>query len=190
MKSESITLLAAISLLTVSHGESLQRPPMRKAPSNEELLLRLKQSNVQMATMAKSKPLSSAVDPSVTQPPQDFMSASEILCFNGGLTFVPKRAVLGFPKNLADRLKAKPGSSVQSWPTFYAANRAWITTVEVTKLQAQGRQALSEDDARHITKSGKMVVVATLLGNPVSVNPILIPEPPATLSTLTPAKQP
>ena len=40
------------------------------------------------------------------QPAEGHRSAdSDILCFNGMATLVPKRAVLHIPKNFADRLK-------------------------------------------------------------------------------------
>jgi hypothetical protein len=185
MKSHSIVLLAAVSLAVTSHGEGLQRPPMRKAPTNEELILQLRQNEKEMAAAPKSRSLSTTVDPSVTYQPKDFISSSEILCYNGALTFVPKRAVLQFPKNLADRLKAQPGARVQNWPAFYAANRGWITTVEVSKIQAQGRQPLSEETAVHITKCGKLVV-ATFQGNPISVHPVPATDVPATAAANTP----
>lgn len=179
MNSQSILLLTVISLVAISNGENLGRPPMRKAPTNEELVLRLRQSEKEMAEMKESRTLSSTADPTVTHQPADFISSSQILCYNGALTFVPKLAVLQFPKNYEDRLKAQPKARIQNWQDFYAANIGWITTVEVSKIQAQGRQALSEDTSVHISKCGKLVV-ATFNGHPISVHPVPTPKPVTT----------
>lgn len=189
MNSKSILLFTTISLVAVSNGEKLDRPPMRKAPTNEELVLKLRHSEMEMAERKETRPLSTTDDLSVTHQPQDFISSSKILCYNGALTFVPKLAVLQFPQNLADRLKAQPGVRVQNWQDFYAANRGWITTVEVSKIQAQGRQALDENTAEHIVKCGKLVV-ATFNGNPISVNPVPEPKPPVTVSNSTTTQKP
>lgn len=113
--------------------------------------------------------------------PQDLISRSEILCFNGFVTLVPKRAVLQFPKNLAERLKAQPGAKIKSWSDFYAANRGWITTVEVSRIQAEGKQPLSKETSLQMVKSGNLIV-ATYNGNPISVLPLKVPEPPPAVS--------
>lgn len=182
MKTTSIAILALVSLITVSQGQDsaapLDRPPMRKAPTNEELIVQLRTSQQEMAVAAASKPASSTVDTRANQPPPDLFDTSDILCYNGAFTLVPKTAVLQFPKNLADRLKVQPGAKVQSWLDFYTANRNWITTVEVTKSQAAGAQALSEQTTEHMTKCGKLVV-ATFRGNPVSLHPVPRPAPEA-----------
>lgn len=180
MKTTSTTILVLVSLLTLSQGQdataSLDRPPMRKAPTNEELIVQLRASEQEMALATASKPASSTVDTRSSGPAPDLFDTSDILCYNGAFTLVPKTAVLQFPKNLADRLKVQPGAKVVSWLDFYSANRNWITTVEVTKSQAAGAQPLSEQTADHMAKCGKLVV-ATFEGNPVSLHPV--PRPPA-----------
>ncbi len=162
---------------------------MGKAPTNEELILRLRQIEKEKAEMKESRPLSTTVDPSVTHQPQDFISSSQIVCYNGALTFVPKLAVLQIPQNLGDRLKAQPGVRIQNWPEFYAANRSWINTVEVSKVQAMGREPLDKDTAVHISKCGKLVV-ATFHGNPISVNPVPAPKIPVTVSNSPTTQKP
>lgn len=147
---------------------------MRKAATNEELIVQLRKSEQEMLEATKAKPLSTPVDQRPQEVP-DLISRSEILCYNGALTLVPKRAVLEFPKNLADRLKPQPGARVQNWSEFYAANIGWITVVEVSKLQAQGKEPFSEQTASHISKCGKLVV-ATFGGNPIAVLAPQIPE--------------
>lgn len=183
MKTTSTAILALVSLITVSHGQdatAVDRPPMRKAATNEELIVKLRKSEQEMAALSASKPTSSPIDTRANQPAPDLFDTSDILCYNGAFTLVPKTAVLQFPKNLADRLKVQPGAKIQTWLDFYTANRNWITTVEVTKSQAAGAQALSEQTTEHIAKCGKLVV-ATFRGNPVSLHPVpppAVPEAP------------
>ncbi|MES2438422.1 MAG: hypothetical protein V4584_05130 [Verrucomicrobiota bacterium] len=179
VRSGSAVLIASVSigLVPLSHGESAARPPMREAPTNEQLVLRLRQAEQQNSTKIENP--SSAQDPSVTNRPQDLISRSEILCYNGILTLVPKRSVIQFPKNLADRLKPQPGAQIKTWADFYAANRGWITTIEVSLIQAQGKQPLSKETSTQMVKSGNLIV-ATFRGNPISVLPLEVPELPAT----------
>ena len=87
---------------------------------------------------------------------------------------MPKRALLGIPKNLADRLKFQPGSQIKSWADFYAQNRGWITTVEVSRIQAEGNKPMSEEFYKNIGKSTNLVV-ATYQGGPISVLPLKVP---------------
>ncbi len=118
-------------------------------------------------------------DPSKVNQPLDLISQSDIICFNGIATLVPKRAILHIPKNVADRLKFQPGSKIQSWESFYALNRGWITTVEVSRIQAEGNSPLAEDTQKHMVKGGNLVV-ATMKGGPISVLAPKAPAQPAT----------
>lgn len=176
MKLHSFVTLSLVALVTAAQGEIsvLNRPPMRTAPTNEELIVQLRKSDQEMAEAAKSKPLSTPEDLRPKEVP-DLISMSEILCYNGAVTLVPKGAILEYPKNLADRLKHQPGSKVQNWDKFFENNQGWITTVEVTKAQAQGKHLLPEEKTIHISKCGKLVV-ATLNGAPITVLPPQAPE--------------
>lgn len=135
-----------------------------------------------------------APDPSKANPPQSIVAQSDFLSFNGRSTLVPKRAILHIPANLADRIKFTPGAELMTWGEFYAVNRAWITTVEVSRVQAEGNQALAEETTKQIGKSTSLVV-ATFKTGPISVLPLKTPPPadpnaapaPATASTTTPA---
>ncbi|RYD47779.1 MAG: hypothetical protein EOP85_04835 [Verrucomicrobiaceae bacterium] len=192
MKPIKIAILFSVSMASASMGQATSnpsaRPPMRTAPTNEELIVELRKSEQEMAEQVKAKPLSTPVDVRPTEVP-DLISMSEILCYNGALTLVPKRAVLEFPKNLADRMKPKPGARVQNWGEFYAANRGWITVVEVSKEQAQGKQPLPEQTATHIAKCGKLVV-ATFAGNPIAVLPLQSPAEDSPEPSTTTASSP
>ena len=92
-----------------------------------------------------------------------------------GSRLVPKRAILHTPAAMSARIKLQPGSKIQTWADFFAVNRAWITTVEVSRAQAEGKLPLAEEVVKRIEKSTS-VVVATYQGGPISV---LAPKTPA-----------
>jgi len=60
------------------------------------------------------------------------------------------------------------------WTDFLTANRGWITTVEVSRTQAEGNEAMNEELADRIGKNRNMVV-ATYKGGPISVLPMKEP---------------
>jgi hypothetical protein len=157
-------------------AEPTGKPVMRDAVTHDQLvaILRKEQPNDPI----KKLEAATGVDPSVVNRPKDLLSESDILCFGGIATLVPKRAILLSPANFADRVGFKPGAQIVSWVDFYAANRGWITTVEVSRTQAEGNLGLPEDMQKQMAKSGNLVV-ATFLGGPISVLPLKAPEPPA-----------
>ncbi len=164
-----------------------ERPPMREAPTNEQLIQQMRMADQERA----KRPVSDAPpsqDPSTLERPADLISRAEILCYGGALTLVPKRAVLQYPEKYADRLKAVQGVKIISFPDFYAANRNWITTFEVSRAQAEGKEPLPKDAKANMVKSGSMVV-ATFLGNPISVLPV-ITEDQATAKLQDPSTAP
>ncbi len=113
-------------------------------------------------------------DPSVVNAPKDLISDSDILCFNGMATLVPKGAVMQIPKNFEVRLKYIPGSKLLSWSEFYAVNRGWITTVEVSRVQAEGNSPIADDTKKQMSKSSNLIV-ATYQAGPISVLPPKVP---------------
>lgn len=113
-------------------------------------------------------------DPSVVNRPQSLLGASDIISFGKFATLVPKRAILQIPKNYAGRIQMKSGVTLQSWSDFYAQNRGWITTVEVTRVQAEGNDSIAEETKTQMTKTGNLVI-ATYLGGPISVLPLKVP---------------
>lgn len=154
---------------------------MRDAVTHEELVLSY-QKAAQNDPVRKLVP-TKGVDPSVVNKPKDLIADSDILCFNGMATLVPKRAVLQIPKDLASRLKYIPGAKLLSWADFYAANRGWITTVEVSRVQAEGNSPLPEETRKRMEKSSNLIV-ATYQAGPISVLPPKVPaEKTATAET-------
>jgi len=166
----------AMTVATADEPASPATPKVeiRDASSHEELANRLRQaqSNDPLSNFKTSE----SGDPAKNQQPVDILEISDILSYNGLTTLVPKRAILALPANLRNRVgKHHPGHRVVTWEEFYQANRAWITTIEVSRAQAEGGQPLSEADAEGVTKATRLIV-ATLQGGPISVLPVKPPE--------------
>lgn len=145
---------------------------MRDAATHDQIALTMRKAD--QADPMKKLPVSKGKDPSVENRPKDLISQSDIISYQGVATLVPKSAILRIPKNYRDRIAMQPGAHIVGWADFYAANRGWITTVEVSRTQAEGNLALPDEAHKQITKSGNLVV-ATFLGGPISVLPLKKP---------------
>ncbi len=144
---------------------------MREAATHTDLTGVYRKAE-QADPMRNMKPAKGS-DPSIVNQPKDLVATSDILCFGGAATLVPKRAILNAPKDLQGRLKFVPGSAILSWADFYALNRGWITTVEVSRVQAEGNKALDETISDRVSKSSNLVI-ATYMGGPISVLPMKV----------------
>jgi hypothetical protein len=153
---------------------------MRDAVRHEDIAARQQQDR-EKATNAVAA-TESTVDPSKTNKPPTLMSRSEILCFEGIAALVPKRAVINKPKAMEDRLVLSEGVRLVSWEEFYNANRGWLKTMEVSRKHAEGKEPLSEEDAKTLQGSAA-VVVAVHHGAPISVLPLQPQEPAKTPTT-------
>jgi hypothetical protein len=182
----SRSVLAAALALAAGQPVAAQAPVMRDAATHEELSTTLRVAmNSNPLTEHKPAP---GPDPSKLNVSESIVSQSDFLSFAGRATIVPKRAILHIPANMADRVKLQPGSQIQTWAEFYAMNRGWITTVEVTRIQAGGNEALAEELTERISKSSNLIV-ATFKSGPISVLPLKVPHPvqtPATAATGVP----
>ncbi|MFD0894834.1 hypothetical protein KBB96_04545 [Luteolibacter ambystomatis] len=174
--------LTILAITLSAHGEMAVKAPMADAVTHEQLTAISKKANSTPPT-AQMKPVQLAEDPSVVNRPGDLFSRSDIFCFNGYASLVPKQAILHIPDNYASRVGLQDGVKFQIWADFYAANRGWITTQEVTRAQAEGREPLSDDVKKALSKCTS-VVVATYHTGPISV---LAPKPvqPATATATT-----
>jgi len=114
-------------------------------------------------------------DPSKAQAERNIVSESDILCFNGFATLVPKSAVIHVPETLKGRMELLPGAKIVTWLDFIQQNRGWITSLEVTLSEATGETPFSEERSQWIADNGK-IIVATLQGGPISVLPPKEPE--------------
>ncbi|MBX3740015.1 MAG: hypothetical protein KF712_03415 [Akkermansiaceae bacterium] len=101
--------------------------------------------------------------------PQGFglLEMSTILQSGGNFALLPKDSVIWCPPALRTHLVSAPSGKFTDWLTFYSANRAWITTLEVTHGQITGKAPLPpETTERH--RKGTLLVVATFQGGPIS----------------------
>jgi hypothetical protein len=146
---------------------------MKDTVTHEQLVRQLRKT--QQEDPMKQLPASQGEDPSRNLP-QDLISQSDIICFGGMATLVPKRAILEIPKNMVNRTQLLPGCKLMGWAEFYAQNRGWITAVEVSRVQAEGNLALAEDVTERL-KDCANLVVATYQGGPISVLPLKVPPP-------------
>ncbi|MEI6673655.1 MAG: hypothetical protein WCO57_00600 [Verrucomicrobiota bacterium] len=172
--------LALVTLLPTGIGAQ-EAPVMQDAVTHEQLAERL--PRIQQEDPMKQLPEATGEDPAKT-PPEDLLSQSDVLCFGGMATLVPKRAILLQPKPLANRRQFLRGSTLMGWSEFYAKNRGWITTVEVSRAQAEGNEPLAADVTTRL-KDSSALVVATYLGGPISVLPLKPPPPEKTAAPAT-----
>jgi len=171
----TLPVLLAAMLPTV-RAQGTRTVVMREAAIHTDLTGIYRKA--EQADPMRNMPPAKGVDPSTVNQPKDLVASSDILCFGGIATLVPKRAIMNIPKNLQDRLKFLPGSKIKSWADFFALNRGWITTVEVSREQAEGNKALDEKIADRVSKSANLIV-ATYKGGPISVLPLKATvEPP------------
>lgn len=172
---KTLSAIFCLVLSQVASGETV--PPVksrfRDAVSHERLADALFQTskNDPMKALAPT----TGADPSTVNQPVNLLEQSDIICFGDLATLVPKRAILSAPANIRDRLSLKPGVRFVGWSEFYATNRGWINTVEVSRVQAEGREPISEEAQESIGKSTNLTI-ATFMGGPISVLPPKTPE--------------
>lgn len=181
MKPTSLAFILIGAFVLPAHArQDASGPVMRDAATHEQLTQTYRKSS-QEDPMRNLRP-SEGTDPTGANKPSDIVAESDVICFNGMATLVPKRAILHMPAALKDRLTFQAGVKLVGWSDFHAANRGWITTVEVSRLQAQGDQPLKEEVVEHYSKSPNLVV-ATHMGGPISVLPLKVPEDESTAQT-------
>lgn len=151
-----------------SFAQPETKPVMRDVATHEQLVAQLRKAE-QNDPMKKLQP-TQGEDPSVVNRSKDLLADSDIISFRGVATLVPKRAVLQIPQSCTERMKLEPGARIISWADFYAANRGWITTVEVSRPQAEGNLPIGED-SKKMMSTCRNLVVATYQGGPISVLP-------------------
>lgn len=156
---------------------------MRDAATHDELLL-ARRAAIQVDPM-KHLAVATGEDPSKANQPTDILADSDIISFHGLATLVPKRAILQTPQAYAGYLKMEPGSRFVGWLDFYAANRGWITTVEVSREQAEGNVPVAEETQKFLS-TNRNLVVATFKGGPISVLPLKEPAPETAIQPSTP----
>lgn len=161
-------------LAGIGHAEPTAKSVMRDVATDEQLAKVRK--HVALNAPMKDLAVLEGEDPTKLYQPEDLLAQSDIICFNGLVTLVPKLAIISAPENFKERYALRPGAQFVGWADFYARNRGWITTIEVSRAQAEGSVPLKETDAEAIAKS-KNLVVATFHNGPISLNPLRKPEP-------------
>lgn len=151
-----------------SDAQTAKKPVFRDAATSATLEAKLKKAreNDPMAALAPA-----IVDgaPKGT-PVTDLVKQSEVLSFNHLATLVPKGAVIHIPHNLQSRVGFEKGAKLVTWDKFFAANRGWISTKEVTFEQASGEQPFDEETRASMERSTRLTI-ATFKKGPISVLP-------------------
>lgn len=174
MKNHYLPIWVGIAVLASLTATGSAAPPVMHEPATHEQLAQALRQAEQKDPM-KNLPVSKGEDPLVLSPVKDLISQSDLISFQGVATLVPKRAILQIPKNYRDRMTLQPGVRIVGWTDFYAINRGWITTVEVSRTQAEGNIDLPDETHKLLSKCGNLVV-ATFMGGPISVLPLKVPE--------------
>ncbi len=144
----------------------------RDAATHEALAEKFRGSKLADPMARFPKAEARGTDPSVTHKAANLVETSDIISFNGTTTLVPKRALIQIPPKFADRINNHPeGAAVLSWADFYAHNRGWITTVEVKRVQAQGKERIDAEVLEQMGKSSNLIV-AVYKGGPISLLPL------------------
>ncbi|QJE97656.1 hypothetical protein [Luteolibacter luteus] len=171
MTLKTISSALGVTLLALAAQPlAAQQTEMRDSPTSEQLAEQLKVANNEaQKTLVKLRP-SEGPDPAKASSGDSLVKDSDFLAFNGKMTLVPKMAILHTPPNMVDRVKFVSGNQLMPFGDFYAVNRAWITTYEVTRAQAEGNQPFPEDVVKRFDKSTTLVV-AVFKGGPISVLP-------------------
>jgi hypothetical protein len=164
----------AACCIALNAAEPPARVKMRDVITHDEIVESAKKAREEMPAPVFTP--ATGEDPSVANKLGDLISRSDVLCYRGQATLVPKRAVLHIPKSMADRIGMVDGARLGSWTEFLNANRAWIRTVPVTRIQAEGNDPMPEATLKSFQKEQRLVV-ATYQDGPISVLPLKVPEP-------------
>lgn len=168
-------LLAALSLAAaaLALAEEPRKPVYRDAETHELIAKKLK-VNQEIDPIQKLVP-SEGADPSKVNQPKNLIDSSDVISFNGYTTLVPKLAIIQLPELYADRINNhRLENKVVGWGEFYRLNQGWITTVEVSRVQAEGKEALAEAVSENLSKS-RNLVIATYSAGPISMLPPKLP---------------
>lgn len=169
----AIIKLAVTCVSLVPMASAVEAPAVREVPTHQDVAAALFRQGQEKPTQAEDE--KTLPDPSVDHRPQNLLERADMLCYRGYATLVPKRAILQIPATMADRLGARPGVKLISWPDFYAMNRSWIGTQEVTRAQSLGKESFDPELRTQMVKSGNLIV-ATYQTGPISVIPVSVPE--------------
>lgn len=163
-------LLIPLGLAVTPAPGGEDKPVFRDAATHEDLVEKTRAAG-RVDKLGDVKPVRKE-DPSVTNRPKSILETSDVLSFNGFTTLVPKGSIIGVSEAYEGRVNpSDPHNNLVRWKEFYARNRGWITTVEVSRDQAHGEKPLEEELAKQLEESADLIV-ATLKGSPISMLPL------------------
>ena len=178
MKTHPLNLLFILACLPAAICAQTAKPAFRDAATHEQLSQKFRVVSLQ--NPMKHLPEATGEDPSVASRVGNLLENSDILTFNGLTTLVPKNALVLVPEKFKGVVNSETnGTRIVSWLDFYAQNRGWISTVEVTFAQARGDEPVNPETLAALGKSGNMIV-AVLKSGPISVMP---PKPATATET-------
>lgn len=174
-------LLSSVSAqLVPQRGEATQKRPrlnvFRDAATHDSIVENRKVRPNPISELAQVA-VPEEAKASETYKPQSLLARSEVIKRGNTATLVPKRAVLHVPADLRGVIGMPENPQLVNWGEFFAQNRSWIRTVEVTRNQAEGGAPLSEELIKSF-EDCRQVVVATFQTGPISVLPYVEPEEP------------
>lgn len=161
-------ILAALMSATEAQNEPAKKASRFRDAATHDSLVAKKARDVD--PIKSLEPSTTSEDPSVKQAPVNLLDQSDIICFQGLATLVPKRAILFIPPQYKSRCTFEKGSKLVPWTEFFVKNRGWITTVDVTEEHMLGKKAIDEKTQEQMLK-GSNIVVATFQNGPISVLP-------------------
>lgn len=155
-------------LLSLTAGCAFAEPTMVDRVTPQEMAERQKVSPFEELQRQQAAVDAKATTKAERPGEQSIIKQSDILHDGSNWTIVPKGAVLHVPAQMTPRVGAKPLGTLLSWTDFLTANRAWISTEEVSFDQAAGKKPLP-DTRKEFWSTQTKVIVATHQGGPISV---------------------
>jgi len=178
MKVSTLIFTAFSAVLAGQAGaQAPQQQVMRDAVTHEDLVAQARKAAQEKIVPTFKPPVGE--DRVALTRPKSLLESSDIICFSGMATLVPKGAILHTPKGVASRIGMQDGARFVSWGDFLNANRGWIVASSVSRAQAEGQEALSEALVKTFEKEARLVV-AVFNEGPISVLPVKTPAAPAT----------
>ena len=97
-----------------------------------------------------------------------FLEMSDFVTDGTDTVILPKGSVLFCPEKHSKRILKAPKGKIISFNAFIAANRNWITTLEVSPQRIRGNEPITDEERVNLEKAGK-IVISTMRQNPVTV---------------------
>lgn len=177
-------LILTVAMAGALHGQQGNKPVFRDAATHDSLLPSFRKAQND-SPVSKFTP-SEGEDSTTKDQPGNLIERSDVLSFNGDTTLIPKLAIIQTPASYKERVNNHtPGNRIVSWGAFHAVNRGWITTVEVSREQAEGKEPIPPGIVDSYTKS-RNLVIATYQGAAISV----LPQKEETTTNQTASEEP